>query len=394
MNVLRQIGAVSAIGLRGVPARFGTSMVVVVGVAVVVAVLVAALSIAGGFVRAAAGTGEADRAIVLGGNTEASSSLSREAVMAVQDAPGVRVNPDGAAVASAETLVFVAATNQHTGLDAFVTLRGVGARAMELRPEVTLVEGRMFEPGAHEVVVGRGVRQRLGGLGIGSTLALPNGEWAVVGVYGSGGNAHESELMTDSETLLNAYQRNQYSSLTVRLDGDDALQRLSAAVEADPSIAGVQVVREDEFYAAAAAPVSQLLTVLAWGIGGIMAFGAVFGALNTMYSAVSARTAEIATLRAMGFGSVPVVVSVLVEALVLAVAGALAGALLAWLVLDGSTVSTMTGVTPSQLTFGLEVGFDLVLVGVGCAAAIALVGGLFAAVRAARLPVASALQMV
>jgi putative ABC transport system permease protein len=394
MSAFRQIGAVSAMGLRSVPARFGTSLVVVVGIAAVVAVLVSALAIANGFTRAAADTGDAGRAIVLGGSTEASSSMSREIALAVQDAPGIRAGEAGVPVASAEALVFVAVTNVNTGLDAFVTLRGVGASAFELRPEVSLVEGRMFERGAHEVVVGRSAQQRLGSLDIGANLSLPNGEWSVVGVFESGGNALQSELMTDAETLLNAYQRNIYNSVTVRLADEQGLSRLAAAIDTDPAITSVDATREDEYYAAVAAPVSQLLTFIAYGIGGIMAFGAVFGALNTMYSAVSTRATEIATLRAMGFGSVPVVVSVLVEALVLAVTGAFVGALVAWLVMDGSTISTMTGITPSQLTFGLEVGLDLTLIGIAFATTIALIGGLFAAVRAARVPVAAALQMV
>jgi putative ABC transport system permease protein len=394
MSAFREIGAVSAMGLRSVPARFGTSLVVVVGIAAVVAVLVSALAIANGFTRAATGTGDPGRAIVLGGNTEASSSLSREVALTVLDAPGIRAGEAGVPVASAEALVFVAVTNVNTGLDAFVTLRGVGARAFELRPEVRIVEGRMFERGAHEVVVGRSAQQRLGSLDIDSVLTLPNGEWSVVGVFESGGNALQSELMTDAETLLNAYQRNVYNSVTVRLDDEQALPRLAAAIDADPAMTSVDVTREDTYYAAVAGPVSQLLTFIAYGIGGIMAFGAVFGALNTMYSAVSARATEIATLRAMGFGSVPVVVSVLVEALVLAVVGAFAGALVAWLVLDGSTISTMTGITPSQLTFGLEVGLDLALIGIAFATTIALIGGLFAAVRAARMQVAAALQLV
>lgn len=394
MSALRQIRAVTALGLRSIPARFGTSMVVVVGVAAVVAVLVGALAIAGGFTTAAVASGDAGRAIVLGGATEASSGLSRETVVTVMNAPGVAAGEDGAAAASAEALAFVAVTNAYTGLDAFVTLRGVGPRAFALRPEAEIVEGRMFQQGAHEVIVGRAAQQRLGSLDIGSSVGLPNGEWAVVGVFESGGNALESELMTDAEAVLNAYQRNDYNSVTLRLDGEQGLERLSTALADDPSISAVEVAREDEYFAAASEPVSRLLTIIAYSIGGIMAFGAVFGALNTMYSAVSARATEIATLRAMGFGAGPVVVSVLVEALVLAIAGALAGTLVAWAVLDGSAVSTMTGNTPSQLTFRLDVGLGLTLIGIGCAAAIAVVGGLFAAVRAARLPVASALRMV
>jgi putative ABC transport system permease protein len=194
------------------------------------------------------------------------------------------------------------------------------------------------------------------------------------------------------DTLLDAYRRKGYNTVTVALDGSTGFDRLSAALDAEPSLA-VKAQREDDYYAAESRPVSTLLLIVAYGIGSIMAFGAVFGALNTMYSAVSTRTTEIATLRAMGFGASAVVVSVLAEALVLGLAGALVGGLAAWLLLNGSTVSTMTGVTPSQLTFGLEVGPGLIAIGIVFAVAIAAVGGLFAALRAARVPVASAMRM-
>lgn len=394
MRLLKQIGSVSALGLRSVPARLGTSMVVVVGVAAVVAVLVAALAIAASFTRAAAGTGDRGRAIVLAGETEASSGLSRDNVLAILDGPGIVANEGGASIGSADALVFIAVTNVNTGLDAFVTLRGVGPRVTELRPEFRVVQGRMFDRGAHEVVVGRAAQQRLGGLDVGSSVNLPNGEWTVVGIFDSAGDSHESELMTDADTLLNAYRRDGFNSVTVRIDGEQGLERLRASLAANPSITSIDVRREDEHFAAAFRPVSQLLTIIAYGIGSIMAFGAVFGALNTMYSAVSTRAIEIATLRAMGFGAFAVVISVLVEALVLAVAGGLAGTFVVWGLLDGSVISTMTGNTPSQLTFALELEPGTALVGIACAVMIALVGGLFAAIRAARVPVASALRMI
>ena len=393
MSAFNEIGAVTGMGLRSVPARLGTSMVVVVGIAVVVAVLVSALAIAHGFSRAAAATGSPRRAVVLGGTSESSSQIARESAVKVSNAPGVVAGADGQAVASAETVAFVPLTDQHTGLNAFAALRGVGPQAFVLRPEFKLVEGRMFTRGAHEVVVGQGVRQRLGGLDVGSSFTLPNGDWQVVGSFESGGDAHESELLTDADTLLDAYRRMGYNSVTVALDGNDGFERFAAALDADPSLA-VAAQRENDYYAAESRPVSVLLLIVAYGIGGIMAFGAVFGALNTMYSAVSMRTTEIATLRAMGFGAGAVVVSVLIEALALGLAGALIGGLAAWLLLDGSAISTMTGVTPSQLTFGLEVGPALIAVGIAFAVAIAAIGGLFAAIRAARVPVASAMRMV
>jgi putative ABC transport system permease protein len=392
MSGFGQIRSITAINLRSVPARFGTSMVVVVGVAVVVAVVISALAVATGFKRAAMATGDPSRAVILSGTTESESSLSRENVATIIDAPGIEATVERRALASAEVLVFPTLINQRTRLNAFAALRGVGAEAFTLRPEIKITEGRMFSGGSHEVVVGIGVRRRLGGLEVGSSIPLPNGDWQVVGVFESEGDSHESELITDAETLLDAYQRNDFNSVTVAIDGNGGLHRLNAALESNPTLTAT-VQREDEYFTAQSRSVATLLTLLAYGIGGIVAFGAVFGALNTMYSAVSTRTTEIATLRALGFGAVPVVVSVLIEALLLGLAGALLGALFAWIALDGSTISTMTGTTPSQLTFGLVVTPPLVLIGVAFAVAISCVGGLFAAVRAAYVPVAMAMRL-
>jgi putative ABC transport system permease protein len=392
MSSLRQIRSVTEMGLRSVPARIGTSMVVVTGVAAVVAVLVSALAVATGFTRAARSTGSPERAMVLTADTEGASSLSRDNAVTILNAPGIRT-ADGTPIASAEALFFVPLVNRSTGLNAFVAVRGVGRQALALRPEVRIVAGRAFASGARELIVGRAVQQRLGGLDVGAKIALPTGDWSIVGVFESGGDSHESELMTDVETLLNAYGRNSFNAITVRLDGAAAFERFTAALAEDPSL-NVSTLREDDYYAAASGFVARLLTAIAYGIGGIMAFGAAFGALNTMYSAVSTRAREIATLRAIGFGAVPVVASVLAEALVLALAGAVLGAAAAFVLLDGATISAMTGITPSQLTFGLEVRPGLVLIGIACAVAIAAVGGLFAAARAARVPVAIAMRIV
>lgn len=395
MSALREILSVVNLCLRGIPARLRITVVIVVGVAAVVAVFVTALAVAAGFSRAAASSGDAGRAVVLGAGatTEAGSTLSREDVIAVTNAAGLRAGADGAVIASADALAFLALTDPTRGINAFVTLRGVGAQAARLRPAVRVIGGTTFASGAHEVIVGRAVQRRLGGLAVGSTVPLPNGEWRIVGVFETGGDTRESELMTDAETLLNAYQRNGYNSVTVALDGEDGFERFSAAIAADPSLS-VNVLREEAYFATALRDVSWLLTVIAYGIGAIMALGAALGALNTMYSAIDARGREIVTLRAIGFGTAPVVVSVMAEALLLALVGAALGAAVSWAFFNGSTVSTMTGITPSQLTFALAIGPRLVLSGMLLGCAIALLGGLFAAVRAARFtPLAAATRL-
>lgn len=392
MSGINQILAVTAAGLRGVPSRVGTSLVVVIGVAAVVAVLVCALAVASSFRAAAAKTGSPLRAIVLNGDTEADSDISRANAGAILSAAGVKTGPGAQIVGSAETLEFVSLVDQHSGLNAYTTIRGVGPQLLRLRPELHLIQGRMFNRGAHEVITGRAVQSRLGGLQVGSSITLPNGDWTVVGVFESGGDSHESEVLADAETLLNTYHRNQFNSVTVALRNPHDFERFSAALSTDPTLS-VKAYREPEYFATMTQSVSQLLIAIAYGIGGIMALGAVFSALNTMYSAVSTRAVEIGTLRAVGFGATPVVVSVLAEALALGVIGAVMGSGIAWALLNGRTMSAMTGVTPSQLTFHLSVGPRQMLIGGAFAAVIVVIGGLLAALRAARIPVAAALRM-
>ena len=393
MSFLAQVRAVTAVGLSSVPARLGTSMVIVIGVGAVVAVLLGALALATGFTKAAARTGSPARAIVLSGDTEGDGGLPRESVVTILNAPGIRSSPGGEAIASAEMITFIGLRHPQTGLNASAAVRGVGPQAFTLRPEVKIIEGRAFARGARELIVGRALQLRLGNIVPGATIPMPNGDWTVTGVFESGGDAHESELMGDVDMLLDANRRNVFNSVTVALDGESGLERFTAALQGNPTLTA-RALREDEYFANASRAVSSLLMLVAGGIGGLMALGAVFAALNTMYTAVSTRSSEIATLRAIGFGPGAVAASVLIEALLLALAGALIGALITWFLLDGSNVSAMTGISPSQLTFGLRVDAGLIVTGLATAVVVAALGGSLAAVRAARIPVANALRMV
>ncbi len=392
MNVLRQIGAVTTVALEAIPRRLGSSLVVVIGTATTVAVLIAALAVATGFTRAAAKTGSSDRAIVHGGLSEGSSQISRANAATIMDAPGVARTATGAPIASAEALVSIPLTDSHTGRDAYITIRGVGSQARALRPEIQLIIGRLFERGRREVIVGRAVEQRLGGPRIGSRITLPDGDWQVVGIFSSGGGSHESELLTDASSLMNNLHIHDFNSVTVRLTGPRDFDRFNAALASNPTLS-VNVQREDEYYATVSRPISRLLEVTAYGLGAIMAFGALFGALNTMFSAVRARSTEIATLRAIGFGGTSVVASIVIEALVLGLAGALLGALAAWLLLDGASVSTTVAtVTLLHITFGLQIGPRIVLTGVLFALAIASASGAFAARQASRRSIAAGMR--
>jgi putative ABC transport system permease protein len=390
---LRQIVAVTAMSVAGIPRRLGASLVIVIGIAGVVAVLISVFAMVTSFTATAGKTGRADRAIVLnrGSDSEGASSLPREAAVALLNAPGIKKDQAGKPILSAENLAFVRLTDPRTGLDTFVTLRGVGAQALALRPEIHLVEGRMFKPALHEMVVGRSLQRRLAGLEVGKRVALLQGDWTVVGAFESGGDSHESELLTDVETLLSAFQRNVFTSVTLMLDSPQTFDAFKAALTTNPALS-VEVKREPDYFSEASRPMASLLKIIASTIGVIMGLGAVFAAINTMYSAVSARSTEIATLRAIGYDGAPVVVSVLVEALLLALLGALIGATIAWVFFNGNSVSTVTGTSPSPVTYTLNVSYRLIGFGIFSACVIGLLGGLLPAARAARLSVAAAIR--
>jgi putative ABC transport system permease protein len=392
MNILSQIGVVTLMNLRGIPQRLGTSLVIVVGIGGVVAVLISVLAMATGFSQTVAGSGRTDRAIILrgGSDSELASSVARDAALTIMDAPGVLKGKSGRPVGSAEAVVIVELPKKGGDTGANVTLRGVGSEAFALRPEIRIAEGRMFQPALHELIVGRSAQIQFQGLDLGSHLNIRNSDWTVVGIFDSGGDSHESELMADADTVISTYQRNLFQSVWVMLDSPESFTAVKGALTSNPTLS-VEVKREPAYYAAQSKQLNTVLHFVAYFVGGIMAIGAVFGALNTMYSAVSARIVEIATLRAIGFGAFPVVFSVFAEAVLLALAGGLVGAFLAWLFFNGNTVSTLGG-NFTQIVFPLRVSAGLLVLGVIWAVVIGILGGLFPAIRAARLPIATALR--
>jgi putative ABC transport system permease protein len=392
MNMLRQIRAVTWMNLTSIPQRFGTSSVIIVGIAGVVAVLISVLAMATGFQRTIIATGRDDRAIVLrgGSDSELASTLSREATLTIMDAPGIRKDAAGKALASAEAVVIVDMPKKSNDSGANVTIRGIGAAGLTLRPEIHLIAGRMFQRGLRELIVGSGAQAQFKGLDVGSHLELRGSDWTIVGAFVSNGDSHESELLADGETVLSAYRRNLYQSVVALLESKDSFAAFKSSLTTNPQLS-VDVMREHDYYAKQSQRMSTVLSFIAYVVGGIMAVGALFGALNTMYSAVSVRSREIATLRAIGFGASAVVLSVLIEAMLLSVIGALIGAALAWIFFNGNVVSTL-GSNFTQVVFRLAVSPSLVMLGIVWAGVIGLVGGLFPAIRAARLPVATALR--
>lgn len=393
-STLRQILAVTLLSLRSVPHRLGSSLVTVVGIAGVVAVLLSVLALSTGFRRTIDSSASSDRAIVLGqaAEYEAASGLSRETVSAIFNAEGIRRNQKDAPIASAEALIVAPVSRKSNGLDAYVTLRGIGPLGLEVRPEVKLIAGRMFEPAVHEIIVGRAAGERFAGLDIGRRIVLRGGEWTVVGTFESSGDALESGLLADADTVRAAYNVKDFNSVTVRLSSPEAFKNFKRALAMDPTL-DVNPKLETDYMANLSRPLHRILRWLSYSIGTIMSVGALFGALNTLYYAVSSRAREIATLRALGFSPSAVVVSILAEALLLALLGALIGVAIAYAMFNGQAISTIGGTAPgSQLVYQLQVTPQLIALGVSVALLVGLIGGLFPSVRAARIEIASGLR--
>jgi putative ABC transport system permease protein len=400
MHWLQQVWAVIRLNLATVWQRRGAALATMVGVGGVVAVFVAVLSIGEGFRRTMATAGADDTAIVLrgGADGEMTSIVMRDATQIIAQAPGVAraaAGPGGAEagtpLSSAELFVVVDAPKRSTGTAANVPLRGIQPPALAVR-NVRITAGRMFAWGTNEIIVGEAAVHQFAGLDVGAPLRWGQTEWKVVGHFSSGGSLWESELWCDVSVLQPAFRRGPtFQSVIARLESEAAFEPFKDALTSDPRL-DVTVKRQSEFYAEQSRILVSLIRYLGGIVALLMGIGAVFGALNTMYSAVAARTREIGTLRALGFGAGPVVVSVLAEALLLALAGGVLGAVFAYAAFDGFRTSTLNWASFSQVAFAFRVTPGLLVQGLVYALAMGLVGGLFPAIRAARLPVATALR--
>lgn len=393
MRVLNQIFAVTLLNLRNLPQRLGSSAVAVVGVAAVVLVFAAVLSMARGFERTMVTAGADDTAIIMrsGATSEMSSGFSGDQVLVIASAPGLLKDGD-TPVVSAELFVIVDVKKKSTGTDANVPFRGVQASAFDVRRDVRITQGRMFETGKNEILVGRAALTEFQGLEVGSTIRFGKTDWSIVGAFEAGGSVSESELWTDVRVLQSAYRRgNSFQTVRVKLDSPDSLEILQSSLKDDPRI-DPDVMSEREFYSSQSQQVTQFIVLVGYPLTILMSIGAIFGALNSMYSSISVRGKEIATLRALGFGPIPVLVSTVVESTLLALAGGLVGGALAFVVFNGFQVSTLNFASFSQVVFNFAVTPDLLLDGLRVAVIIGVVGGLFPAIRAARLPVAQALR--
>lgn len=393
INWLFQVFSVTAFNLRTIPERKGAAITTAVGIAGVVAVFVGVLSIAEGFRAAMTVKGAEDVAIVLrsSADNEMTSGLSREETRLIADAPGLARTAEGP-LASAELFVMINLPKRSTGTDANVPFRGVGKAAMIVRSDFQIVEGRKFEPGRNELIAGVGAVRAFAGIEVGRKLRIGLTEWEVVGIFSGGGGAAESEVWTDSAVLQPAYNRGDgFQSVMAKLTTPHAFQQFKDALTTNPQLK-VKTMRQSEFLAEQSSMLTSFIQSIGVFIAALMALGALFGALNTMYSAVAARTREIATLRALGFGSSPVILSVMFESLALALIGGILGAAAAYFAFDGFRAATINWQTFSQVAFAFTVTPQLLAIAIVWAALIGLVGGLFPAIRAARLPIASGLR--
>jgi putative ABC transport system permease protein len=391
----QQTASVAAVGISTLGQRLGSSLVIIVGIAGVVAVLVALLAMAQGYADTLRRTGSRDTAIVLRGASasEVSSVLTHDDQIVIEQAPGVARDDQGKPIVSPELVVAANLPVKNGGADDFgsVQLRGIGEEAWKLRTNAKIVAGRRFEPGKYELVAGKGAQANFAGLEPGREIKLGTQTWTVVGIFSSD-DALDSEVWADVQVIGAAYRRgSSVTSAFARLTDAQAFDAFKTALTSDPRLQ-VDVDTTLNYFSQQSEGTAKIITTIGVVVGAIMALGAVFGALNTMFAAVATRAREIATLRAIGFRSVPVVVAVMLETMLLALLGGVLGGLLAWLIFNGYTASTMAAGSTGQLTFSFNVAPAVLWIGLKWALAIGFVGGLYPALRAARLPVTTALR--
>jgi putative ABC transport system permease protein len=391
---IKQVAAVIALNLRTIPARLSSSAVAIIGIAGVVVVFVSVLSIGAGFAAAMQGSGSPGRALVMrsGADTELTSGLEGADVDIIKQASGIRRSGPGP-LASAELYVILDVPKKSApDGSANVPLRGIEPTGMTVREEVSLVAGRMFEFGTNEVIAGRAANGQFVNLDVGDTIVSGQNRWQVVGIFEADGGVAETEIWADVRTLQGIYRRgNTFQSVLVQLDSTDAFDTFRDWLTSNPQI-NVAIRRENEYYAAQSVAMTRLIRTIGFGIAALMGIGAVFGAILTMYTAVATRAREIATLRALGFDTMSVLLSVLVESLGLGAIGGALGAAAAYLAFNGYQTSTMNFQTFTQVAFAFRVTPELLATGLLYALMMGLVGGLLPAIRASRLPIASALR--
>ncbi|MFS2317330.1 ABC transporter permease [Maricaulis sp. D1M11] len=385
--MLKQIGAVTMINLRSIPQRAGLSLATIISIALVTGVLLGFLAMSNGFRQTLSGTGSENVAVILraGSQAELNSGLSRDQVRLIEEAPGVARNAEDQPLVSGELYVIVDGIKRASQTEANLPLRGVGEQAVALRDGLTLVEGRMFEPGTNELVVGEAIIREFQGFDLGETIRLGSNEWVVVGIFSTGGSVFESEIWADLAVIQNLYNRGTgVQSIRVQLTTPTAIDALREYAENDPQL-NLDIEPEIEFYANQAGGTAVLIEFIGWPLSIIMAIGALAGAWNTMYSSVDNRMREIATLRAIGFSGFAAAIGTMVESIILSALGGLLGALMVYLVFNGVSASTL-GSGFTQVVFSFAVTGDSIITGMVLAMIIGFFGGLVPAIRSAYVP--------
>jgi putative ABC transport system permease protein len=387
MSLIREIGAATAMNVKAIPSRLGSTFVTIVGVATTVAVMISLLAIGAGLMQTAGRNIDPSRVVILsdGAQAEYTSSISRTAVEQIAQAPGVRRDAQGQPIVQPMALAVVEVERKSDGSMANVGFRGAGPMNQLIDPAIKVTEGRMYRPAVHELIVGTKARDQFKDMDIGDKLALRGSEWTVVGIFEADGGIAESALMADADTVLAAFERPNFQSAEALLTSPAALTAFKDALSANPQLS-VEVKTMKTYMADQMEQLTSVLNFVGYFVGGVMAVGAIIASIITMYAAVETRTREIATLRALGFGGMAIVTSVMVESLLLAIPGALLGAAATWVVFNGRDISTV------GLTFPLAVTPPLVVAGIVLSVVIGLIGGFFPAIRAARIPVAEALR--
>ncbi|MCY3884490.1 MAG: ABC transporter permease [Gammaproteobacteria bacterium] len=385
--MFEQFLTISAMNIRNIVSRWSSSSVVVVGIAGVVAVLVAMLSMASGISNVFSKSTATDRAVVVrsGSDSELSSNLSGEVGRIV-------AAMDGVAIAAPELYAVADVPKKATGTPANTVVRGVETLSFDIRPKLKIIEGRMFESGRNEIIVGVKTRAEFEGMDIGNQLIVRESTWEVVGIFEADGSIAESEIWADLTVTQSAFRRQQSITVVrVQFDSPTDFDNVAALIEDDPRLE-TDFVREEDWFSSQSDSSTVVIRVFGVVVAIIMSIGAIFAALNTMYSAVAARTFEIATLRAIGFGGAPVLVSVMLEAMFLALVGGIIGAAISFLTFNGFTVSTLNQQTFSQVAFDFAVTPELMVAGLVLSLALGFIGGIFPGFRAVFLPVTTALR--
>jgi putative ABC transport system permease protein len=382
-----QIASVMSMNIRSIPQRFWMSLATVIAVAVVVAVLLAFLAMANGFRTTLQGSGSNELAVLMrtGSQAEINSVLSREQINLIAESPGIARDANGPLI-SPELYLIVDGKKKGTQTKANLPFRGIDERGLELRPSMRIVQGRMFEPGKNEIVVGEAILREFSGFELGNTIKLGRAQWQVVGVFSAGGSIFDSELWADVRTVQSQFDRgNTVQIVRAKLTTPGDVTPIEETIKGDQRL-NLEVETEKTFYQEQSQGISDLIFYIGWPLAIAMALGALAGALNTMYNSVAQRSGEIATLRAIGFPGLPVFCGTLFESLILALVGGIVGAFAAFLFFDGLTTSTL-GSSFTQIVFKFDMNADVLTDGIILALVIGFVGGFFPAMRAARLPV-------